>query len=242
MDKKDLEELDKWKREKKNYVETYGVDIFHKKKKKPVTKVAEKLFNFLYRIAKILLIITIFAIIIGTFVFLYMYYDYLDSKLHADPVENISIMYGKNAEIVSENIDDNRNGIYTMVTEEKPEIEFYAVVNWNQMAQDYSDRYQKYYYEHWQNENKDIIKTNETYTHNILLQYEQYIEITEPSEIEPCVDLVLDFLNYSKDAFYIDWNLHFVVNNKNVYVYLDSNKEKFINTLENAFNQTEEID
>ena len=92
MDKKDLEEIEKWKKQKMNYVETYGVDIFHEKKKKKSVKIFEKLFNFLYRIVKTILIILIFVIIIVTITGIVMYYNYIDSKLHVDPVETISNM------------------------------------------------------------------------------------------------------------------------------------------------------
>ena len=38
MDKKDLEELEDWKRKQMNYVETYGIDIFKPKKHSKTVK------------------------------------------------------------------------------------------------------------------------------------------------------------------------------------------------------------
>ena len=173
MDKKDLEELENWKKQKMNYVETYGVDIFNEKEKKRGRRILEKLFKLLYGIAKAILIILIFVIIIGTFAVLFMKYQEIENKLHVDPVETISLMYNKNVKVVSRDIDEDKNGTYILTTKENEEIRFYAVVNWNSLTQDYSDRCQKYYYEKWQNDNKNLIEISEYINDNKILEYEQ---------------------------------------------------------------------
>lgn len=237
MDKKDLEEIENWKKQRMNHVETYGVDIFreNKEEKSKVSKMLDKIFNLLYRIAKILLIILIFVIIIGTFVLLIWYYSTIYNKMHVDPVSTLSGMYGKNVEIVSSNIDRNKNGKYILTTKENPEIQFTAIVNWESMREDYSDRCQKYYYERWTNPNKYKLITEERYDENgDILVFIQYIEIKEKDEIEEKINLIDSFVNFAGDMFEPDWELYWVINGKRIYPFDIRNlsKEQAINKME----------
>ena len=235
MDKKDLEEIEKWKRQKMNYVETYGVDIFNENKKKKESKFLNKLFNLMYRIAKTLLIILVFVIIIGTFILLVWYYKSIHDKIHIDPVSTISGMYNKNVEIVSLSLDDNKNGKYILTTKENPNVQFTAIVNWESMREDYSDRCQKYCFEKWTNENKNKIITKEEYDENgDILVYTQYIEIKEKGEIESSIDIINDFINFAGEIFEPDWELYWIVNNQRIYPFdiKDLSKQELINEIE----------
>lgn len=240
MDKKDYEEIEKWKKQKMNYVETYGVDIFHKKKEEKKYRITEKLFNFFYRTAKTILIILIFVIIIGTFIGLFWYYDYINSKLHADPVDTISSMYDKKVKIVSKDIDENKNGTYILTTKENKELEFNAIVNWKELTQDYSDRCQKYYYNKWENPDKNKINTIETYENDgKILKYEQYIKIENKEEITDAVKLIQDFIKSAGEFFFPDWNIYLLVDNQKIYLFTSIviNEEQIINDAENRFEQ-----
>lgn len=243
MDKKDLEEIEKWKRQKMNHVETYGVDIFNEKKKNSskLSKTLNKLFNLMYRIAKALLIILIFVIIIGTFLLLVWYYEDLYNKMHIDPVSTLSGMYRKNVEVVSANIDDNKNGKYILTTKENPDVQFTAIVNWESMREDYSDRTQKYYYEKWTNENKDKLETKEIYDENgDILIYEQYIEIKDKNEIESSINLINDFIKYAGEMYSPDWELYYLVSGQRIYpIDIERlNKDDFIKKIENILVET----
>lgn len=239
MDKKDLEELEKWKKQKMNYIETYGVDIFHEKKKKKSTKVLEKLFNFLYKVAKAILIILIFVIIIVTITGLILYYQYIDSKLHVDPVETISNMYNKNVKIVSKNIDEDRNGTYILTTKENPDIEFNAYVQWNSLKQDYSDRCHKYYYEKWQNEDKGMLKTSEYTEENNILTYEQYIEIENNEQLEKAVNLIYELKEFAGKDFFPDWNIYIIAENQRMYLFNSANltREEILKRMQEMYNR-----
>lgn len=223
MDKKDLEEIEKWKKQKMNYVETYGVDIFHEKKKKKSVKIFEKLFNLLYRIFKAILIILIFVIIIVTLTGIIMYYSYIDSKLHVDPVETISNMYSINVEIISKNIDEDRNGNYVLTTKENQNIQFNAHVNWNSLTQDYADRCHKYFYEKWENENKEKLNIIENIAENNILSYEQYIKIENNEQLENAVNLIYDLREFAGEDFSPDWNIYIIAENQRMYLFNSAN-------------------
>ena len=243
MDKKDLEELKKWERQKMNYVETYGVDIFNEKKKNAskLSKTLNKLFNLIYKIAKAILIILMFVVIIGTFALLIWYYGTIYDKMHIDPVSTISGMYNVNVEVVSKNIDDNQNGKYILTTKENPNVHFTAIVNWESMKQDYSDRTQKYYYENWKNVDKNKIKTEERYDENgDILVYRQYIEIENKNQIESSIDLINDFLKFAGKMYFPDWELYYLVSGQRIYpIDIERlNKEDFIKKIENILVET----
>ena len=239
MDKKDLEELDKWKEQKMNHIETYGVDVFNKKKKKRGNRILEKLFKLLYNIVKTILTIFIFVIIIGTFAILFMKYQEIENKLHVDPVETISLMYNKNVKVVSRDIDEDKNGTYILTTKENEEIRFYAVVNWNSLTQDYSDRCQKYYYEKWQNENKGMLKTIEKTGENNILTYEQYIEIENNEQLENAVNLIYDLRVFAGENFSPDWNIYIIAENQRMYLFNSANysREETLKRMQEMYNR-----
>ena len=93
MDKKDLEEIEDWKRNKMNYVETYGVDIFHEKKKSKPKRMAEKAISIIYKIVKIMLIITCIVIVLGTVFILYDRWTYIYNRIHVNPQDTLESMY-----------------------------------------------------------------------------------------------------------------------------------------------------
>ena len=239
MDKKDLEELENWKKQKMNYVETYGVDIFNEKKKKKSTKVLEKLFNFLYKIAKAILIILIFVIIIVTITGLVLYYQYIDSKLHVDPVETVSNMYNKHVEIIEKNVDEDRNGDYILTTKENSNIRFNAHVEWRSLAEDYADRCHKYYYEKWENKNKGMLKTIEEIGKNNILKYEQYIEIENHEQLENAVNLIYDLKVSAGENFAPDWNIYIIAENQKMYLFNSANysREETLKRMQEMYNR-----
>ena len=143
-----------------------------------------------------------------------MKYQEIENKLHVDPVETISLMYNKNVKVVSRDIDEDKNGTYILTTKENEEIRFYAVVNWNSLTQDYSDRCQKYYYEKWQNDNKNLINVSEYINDNKILEYEQYIKIDKYEQIEEAVSLLCEFKEFAGKDFFPDWNIYLIVNNQ----------------------------
>lgn len=241
MDKEDLEKIEKWKKQKMNYVETYGVDIFNEKEKNKEQKILEKSWNLFYRIAKITLIILCFIIVIGTFIGLYLYYDDLDKKLHVDPIETISGMYNKHVQVISKNVDKDRNGTYILTIEENRDIKFNAIVNWNSMKDDYSEQCQKYYYNKWQHKDKEKLITEEDNEDGILI-FNQYVIINDYSQIEESINLMYDFIASAGEIFFPDWNLYLLIDNSHIYPFssLNVDKESALKYSQEAFNNIKE--
>lgn len=235
MDKKDLEELEDWKRKQMNYVETYGIDIFNPKEP---NKILVKLLKVFEKVTKGVLILTIIFIVVGLFGGLIGYYSYVHSKLHINPTKTISKMYNKHVKVLSKNIDEYENGEYEFTIKENKEINFKAIVEWNQMKDDYSDRCQKYYFERWQGEQKNKVKTDEHYDSG-LLRYAQYIEINSYDEIEEAINILYQFALSAGKMYFPDWDLHLMYNNVNIYPFfsLELNREEALKEARKQFLQ-----
>ncbi len=251
MDKKDKEELEEWKNKSINYIDTYGIDIFAPKKN---TKITSRLFKLLYRITKIVLIMFAIAIVVLTFIILSMKWKECYSQVHIDPVETLSNMYNKNVKVKHKLLDENRNGKYILTVKQNKEIHFNAIVEWTSMKNDYSDRCQKYYFDKWENENKEKIIVKESYEDNLLI-YSQFIDIKDEKEIENAVKLIYEFIKFAGDFYFPDWDIYLntakgkiypfnsininmqesIDNAKRMYVEIQNKKENTIEKTENDF-------
>lgn len=232
MDKKDEEELKEWKEKNLNYVETYGIDIFNEKENsKKVTQTIE----IINKIIKVILIIFAIGVVVFTFALLIYRWKIVYDKVHINPKKTIESMYHIKIKEISKDVNEYDNGKYIFALKDNTEIQFNAYVEWTSMVEDYTDNCQKYYFEHWQNENKLQIKTEETYTNNIL-KYEQYIEINNKEEIENAVKLMYDFVMYVGDKFLPHWSLYLKIDeNRRIYPFDYYNID-----LENSINKSKD--
>ena len=235
MDKKDLEELNEWKEKNLNYIETYGVDIYKKDNK---NRKAEKVIMAITKIVKAILIIFCIFIIIGTIAILVYRWNIIYDSVHINPKETLEGMYKIKLVEVSKNIDSHQNGSYIFELKDNPEIKFNVLVEWSEMNEDYADNCQKYYFEQWKNVNKNNIQTNIAYYENIILKYEQYIQITDENEIEDAVKLMYDLVEFARDKFSPDWELYLKANeNTRIYPfdYYNIDLEKSINMAKSEY-------
>lgn len=235
MDKKDEQELKEWKEKNLNYIETYGVDIYKKGKQKKNT---EKIINAINKFVKVILIIFCILIIIGTGALLVYRWNIIYDSIHIDPKETLEGMYKINITEVSKNIDSYQNGSYIFELADNPEIKFNAIVEWASMNEDYADNCQKYYFDHWQNSNKNLIQTNIKYFKDVILKYEQYIQITDEAEIENSVKLLYDLVKSAENKFSPDWELYLKIGeNTRIYPfdYYNINLEKSINIAKSEY-------
>ena len=235
MDKKDLEELNEWKEKNLNYIETYGVDIYKKDNK---NRKAEKVIRDIIKIVKAILIIFCIFIIIGTIAILVYRWNIIYDSVHINPKETLEGMYKIKLVEVSKNIDSHQNGSYIFELKDNPEIKFNVLVEWSEMNEDYADNCQKYYFGQWKNVNKNNIQTNIAYYENIILKYEQYIQITDENEIEDAVKLMYDLVEFARDKFSPDWELYLKANeNTRIYPfdYYNIDLEKSINMAKSEY-------
>lgn len=218
MDKKDLEELEDWKRKKIQYVETYGIDIFNPKNP---NKKSEKIFKILDKVTKSILIGIIILIIIVLFGGLIVTYVSLNAKVHINPKDTISKMYGKHVKIITKDLDQNRNGSYFLTIKENKEIQFRAITEWQSMKNDYSDRCEKYYFEKWENEYKNNVKTTENYNEG-LLEYSVFLEIAEEETIPAATFILYDFIKSADKIYYPDWDVYIKIGEYRLYPFTNS--------------------
>ena len=235
MDKKDEQELKEWKEKNLNYIETYGIDIYKNGNKKKKT---EKTINTINKIVKVILIIFCIIIIIALGALLVYRWNIIYDSVHIDAKETLEGMYRIKLAEVSKNIDSHQNGLYIFELKDNPEIKFNVIVEWASMNEDYADNCQKYYFEHWKNQNKNLLQTNITYYKDVILKYEQYIEIKDETEIEDAVKLMYDLVKFAGDKFSPDWELYLKVDeNTRIYpfAYYNINLEKSINTAKSEY-------
>ena len=235
MDKKDEQELKEWKEKNLNYIETYGVDIYKKGKQKKNT---EKIINAINKFVKVILIIFCILIIIGTGTLLVYRWNIIYDSIHIDPKETLEGMYRIKVVEISKNIDSNQNGSYIFELKDNSEIKFNVLVEWASMNEDYADNCQKYYFEHWENQNKNLLQTSVTYYKDVILKYEQYIQITDEAEIENSVKLLYDLVKSAENKFSPDWELYLKVGeNSRIYpfAYYNINLEKSINIAKSEY-------
>lgn len=235
MDKKDEQELKEWKEKNLNYIETYGVDIYKKGNKKKKT---EKIINAINKIIKVILIIFCIIIIIALGALLVYRWNIIYDSVHIDPKETLEGMYRIKLAEVSKNIDSHQNGLYIFELKDNPEIKFNVIVEWASMNEDYADNCQKYYFEHWKNQNKNLLQTNITYYKDVILKYEQYIEIEDETEIEDAVKLMYDLVKFAGSKVSPDWELYLKANeNTRIYpfTYYNIDLEKSINIAKSEY-------
>ena len=147
-------------------------------------------------------------------------------------------MYNKHVKVISKNIDEYENGEYVFTIKENKEITFKAIVEWDKMKDDYTDRCQKYYFERWENEQKNKVKTEERYDLG-LLKYAQYIEINSYEEIEEAINILYEFALSAGKMYFSDWDLHLIYNKINIYTFysLELNRKEAFQEAEKRFLQ-----
>ena len=131
--------------------------------------------------------------------------------LHGIDVESAIQSYceGK-LELISKNVDDKGNGTYIFQSKKIPEIEVHVIrYTRNTWNDDLTSRVIKYFFEKWENPDKNLFKVEEEYNENGLLYYDLYIDVETYEDFEYALDLIIDFLEF-KNGFNhsTDSNIH----------------------------------
>ena len=131
--------------------------------------------------------------------------------LHGIDVESAIHSYceGK-LESISKNVDDKGNGTYIFQSKKIPEIEVHVIrYTRNTWNDDLTSRVIKYFFEKWENPDKNLFKVEEEYNENGLLYYDLYIDVETYEDFEYALDLIIDFLEF-KNGFNhsTDSNIH----------------------------------
>lgn len=131
-------------------------------------------------------------------------------KSYTANIERINLLriYGASEyEIVYSKKDLWQNGFYIYKVVDIPEIEIHTVYNKseNLFITDAESRYYKYYFEKWENENKDKFIVQESYEdytcknmkmEDWILNYSTYIEVSNYDELIEATNDIINFLDY----------------------------------------------
>lgn len=215
-----------WDNKETKENENYNNKIFETGRKINSVERILSNFNIIIKLILIFLAITIF---IGIIALLVYRWGLVYRALHIEPKEALEDKYNIRLNEISDNTDSRGNGTYVFEVDDDTLIQFNALEDWSRLSDDYEDNCQKYYYDNWENSNKDIVKTKTSYENNILLNFEQYIEIENEDEIENAVRLLYDFVISAQNKFSTEWNLYLEIDNNKISLFdsdeIDINQE-----------------
>lgn len=112
--------------------------------------------------------------------------------------------------LVSCDVDEKGNGTYVFRSKKIPEIEVHAIrYDIDSWDEDSNSRILKYFFEKWNNKEKDKFEIEEKYDNNRLLKYDLYIDINDYDEFENAFNLIKNLIQF-KNGFNIssDNNIH----------------------------------
>lgn len=212
MDKKDIEELEKWQREHENNLkEKYGCDITRlSKETQKSTKTIDTITNVTGKIGislkKLLIIIFSIALIIIMY-FLIVYFNSIKSNVSIDAIGTLKSMYGKDLTITSQELDEKGNGTYQVQTTGNDKINFTVVKKYGNFSSDYSSSCLKYFFEKWNSNSKKFFIVDESKEDNGLLKYNLYENINQFDDIDSAVDKYEEFKDFANEYYFEDWGI-----------------------------------
>ncbi len=216
--KKDWEELEKWNNERMEKDKEKFGSYLDNHDDKSVDKMVKGLniMTIGFKIIKYLLIITITVIAV---IFTSMAISNLNSHTTVDVYNTIKDKYKMKVNTISEDIDDKKDGIYKLEVKDNSNIKFTAIKKGNQLQEDLSDNSHKYYFESWDNPNKNVFTVVENYNNN-LLEYQTYIEIDNEEELKESMKLINELINTcGNENFYLTWNIYLKKGEYRIYPY-----------------------
>lgn len=203
--KEDWEELQKWEdKVKRENKEKFGMDyekfdIMNQNKK---AKKVLNIFNITGKIGFYLLIL-IFVVVLY---FAFNYIISLFSKVNAN-VNSIENDYNIKTILVSKDIDNNGNGKYIFSLKNNKELQFTVLKKYGNIEDDFYDRSHKYYFEKWNDPDKEKFQVEEKIK-NGLLNYKTYIEIEGYDDIAYTFSLMYKFADFCENDFCRSWDIY----------------------------------
>ena len=208
VDKKDWKEIEEDdKKRKSNIVGEYGFDIEEYTKKKLSKESLEKEKKRNKRIK----IVIVLVIILGIFLQINLISMQGKSRIEEKLINEIkNSYYNEDIEIVTEQTYWKGRGFYTLRVKDTPDIVYNAMVTGEDFGgtgytDDFQSRYNKYYFEKWEDEHKYKFISNEVYedcSYGIItkkdwhLTFYTYIEVNNYEEMLEATEDIIRFLEF----------------------------------------------
>ncbi len=182
----------------------------------------------------------IVTIVIGVVaLLLYINMSNMNFRKNIDVIKTMETMYQIEIETISKNVDEDENETYYLQLKNNPEIHFNATKGKSGMKEDFLASCHKYYFEHWDSQDKKYFKILEEEKDGFLY-YETYIEINDYEDIEPMMKIMNEFMNFSSEIYSsCAWKIYLKNNDHSIYPYLSTNttNEEAINNAKEAYNK-----
>lgn len=233
--KNDWEELEKWNAQRiDNEKEKTGF-YFEEFKRNKKIDVASRFTELILKIVAFVVVIILLFILVE---FLRIQFSNLRAKYTIDVVPTIQNMYGISINVISKNIDRNKDGTYKLQAKNNKEIIFTATKNGVSLNEDFLDRYHKYYFNKWDSSSKEKFSVKQNID-NEILEYKTYIEIDSSEEIEDAVNAIFEFESFCNEKYFRMWNIYIAKDDKVIYLYQGGtiSKEEEINHAKEMYNR-----
>lgn len=198
--KSDWDELEKWNQ---NRIEDEKEKLGFEARKDWLKGIKKQ--DKIRKIIKYSVIVIIIVIVLT-----YLFISYKDKRIK----ESINVMEGyyntnnkSEIEITEKKIGISGNGFYTYYSKDTPNIEIHAFRQGNTVESDVSSRFHKYFFEKWEDNEKDKFVVVENYKDckyrlttrkNWLLEYQTYIEVNNYDEMLAATETIIRFEEYMK--------------------------------------------
>ncbi len=187
-------------KEKNKTIEKYGFDIYENFQNKN-SKEALKKRKHIKRTVIIINIILIIILILSCCLNLVQF------KYKRTRISNLQSIYQLNFEEKSVNTDITGNGFLIYKIEEIPELEIHAIAkkNDNTFIEDVEAKIYKYFFDRWNNPDKNKFIVEESYDDytyklyrkkNWILRFKTYIEVNNYEEMLNATETIIKFRNY----------------------------------------------
>lgn len=221
--KKDWEEIEKWNIERmekeKEKFGSYLGNLNHDTK--GVDKLVKGL-NVTGSVFKIIKYIIIAIIIVIAFSFISMAISNLSTQVTADVYKTIEDKYKVKVNTISKDINEKEDGIYKLEVKKNKNIKFTVIKKGNQVQEDLSDKSHKYYFDLWNNPNKNNFTIIEKYNGE-LLEYHTFILIDDEEELKESLEIINEFINTCENEnLYLTWDIYLKKGEYRIYPYEQS--------------------
>lgn len=227
--KEEWQELEQWaETQKQNKIDDYKIDITDNEQLRKETKKVDRIFDPLNRLLKklktISKLLAFLVISVATIVFVC---SWADMGQNINP--NVSAYFkieGVEIKVISKDVDEKGNGTYILEPKKNQQFQFIAIKKWGHIEEDFQSNLQKYLFNNWESERKEVFSVKEEKNERGVLNYQNYIVVDEAKTIEQATEDVISFIEYAENwnkknnvvHFFQQKNNEFIVPVKNIYI------------------------
>ena len=241
--KEEWEELKQWEEQKKqNQEKELGLNFEDLNTNK--LKWIDKSVKFLKGISIVgiaIAIIILIIVVIAIASYMVMKYSSVKNNVDVDFKSIIKAMYGVDIKIISKDVDEKENGLYT-VKDKENNVTFHVRKNFGKMTEDYFACILKSKFEKWESKSKESFIVEEKIENN-MQNYNVYIEIENEDELIDATRKIIEFYDFCQFKYFAACNVYIKYKNSRIYPYTSyiTTEEDAINNAKESFNNINKL-